>query len=86
MLTLLADAKARGLSFDEAWDWAWSETIWPSDTEHRREWRASLRWTKKEWKAAFENRATPSARRVSVWKSSMARDELDEDLQGSVAA
>lgn len=60
---LLEHGRDRDMSFELAWEFAWTRIRWPHDTTHRREWKAVLeqRDTRRVWQAAY-NREPSSPR------------------------
>lgn len=58
----LQEAKARALTFDDAWAWAMRQIIWPHDTTHRQQWRRALLSTRSEWRACYCNEPTRAGR------------------------
>jgi hypothetical protein len=62
----LADARRRGLAFDEAWVEAWAGVRWPNWTGGIAEWREALNATKPEWRRAYEREPSSGGAALSL--------------------
>jgi len=57
----LATMRSLGFAFEDAWEKAWAEVIWPHDTAHRRQWKSACLWAREEYRAAYELMPTKHA-------------------------
>jgi hypothetical protein len=58
----LEDGRRRGLPFDAAWDAAWAEVHWSSDSKDRNSWKEALADARHEFRAAYEGIPTSFSR------------------------
>lgn len=42
---LLIVKRRQGVSFEQAWAYAWKCIRWPHDREHRHEWKDAIEWS-----------------------------------------
>jgi hypothetical protein len=79
--------KLSGLTFEDAWELAWRQVVWPHDTDHRRQWKAALRDTRPEWYSCYLGE--PSVARGNIVELAVAlmpQEEQRGDVSGMVTA
>ena len=83
----LETLRSGGLNFEDAWELAWRQIIWPHDTIHRRQWKDTLRDTQPEWSACYNATPTTAYGDISALAAALLPAEaLTGDVAGFVAA
>ena len=76
-----------GVTFEDAWELAWRQVVWPHDTSHRRQWKTALRETRLEWAACYyEAPTTAHGNMVVLAAALLPRDHPQGEVNGMLQA
>ena len=79
--------KLTGCAFEDAWELAWREVIWPHDTDHRRQWKAALKETRPEWGSCYIDGPTVTHGNLPALASALLpHEDVRGEVTGVVAA